>query len=89
MLLYVCTSVSGKGAGLGNLDVTVNGGRVSSHVSAMSGANESESSYECSFIPHEEGRCRVDVKFNGEKVPHSPWFVEVRNTYWHHPSDHK
>ena len=69
--------MSGKGAGLGNLDVSVNGGRVSSHVSAMSAANESESSYECSFIPHEEGRCRVDVKFNGEKVPHSPWFVEV------------
>ena len=74
MQLYVCTSVSGKGAGLGNLDVTVNGGRVSSHVSAMSADSES---YECSFIPHEEGRCRVDVKFNGEKVPHSPWFVEV------------
>ena len=35
--------------------------------------------YEASFIPHEEGRCRVDVKFNGEKVPHSPWFVEVKN----------
>jgi hypothetical protein len=74
-------SVSGKGAGLGNLEVVVNGGRVSSHISSVS----SEETYEASFIPHEEARCRVDVKFNGEKVPNSPWFVEVRvesQTYW-------
>ena len=65
--------MAAKGAGLGNLEVLVNGGRVSSHVSSMS----AEETYEASFIPHEEGRCRLDVKFNGEKVPHSPWFVEV------------
>jgi hypothetical protein len=34
--------------------------------------------FEANFIPHDPGRHRVDVKFNGEKVPNSPWFVEVK-----------
>jgi len=66
--------VSGKGAGYGKLEVIVNGGRVTSHVSSSESSKEL---YSASFIPHEAGRLRVDVKFNGEKVPHSPWFVEV------------
>ena len=35
--------------------------------------------FQANFIPHDPGRHRVDVKFNGEKVPNSPWFVEVKD----------
>jgi hypothetical protein len=52
----------------------VNGGRVTSHVHTVS--NEK---FQANFIPHDPGRHRVDVKFNGEKVPNSPWFVEVKD----------
>ena len=67
-------SVDGKGAGFGNLEIIVNGGRVTSHVHTIS--NEK---FQANFIPHDPGRHRVDVKFNGEKVPNSPWFVEVKD----------
>ena len=67
-------SVEGKGAGFGNLEIIVNGGRVTSHVHTIS--NEK---FQANFIPHDPGRHRVDVKFNGEKVPNSPWFVEVKD----------
>ena len=52
----------------------MNGGRVTSHVHTIS--NEK---FQANFIPHDPGRHRVDVKFNGEKVPNSPWFVEVKD----------
>ena len=64
----------GRGSGPGHLDVLVNGGRVTSHVSKVS-----TDKYSASFIPHFIGRHRVDVKFNGEKVAGSPWFVEVQD----------
>merc|ERR1719225_955746 len=66
--------IDGKGAGFGNLEIIVNGGRVTSHVHTIS--NEK---FQANFIPHDPGRHRVDVKFNGEKVPNSPWFVEVKD----------
>merc|ERR1719192_3233968 len=66
--------IEGKGAGFGNLEIIVNGGRVTSHVHTIS--NEK---FQANFIPHDPGRHRVDVKFNGEKVPNSPWFVEVKD----------
>ena len=56
----------------------MNHGRVSSHVS-----KDSKERYAASFIPHDPGRHRVDVKFNGEKLAQTPVFVEVsssRNT---------
>ena len=40
---------------------------------------ESSEKFTANFIPHDPGRHRVDVKFNGEKVPNSPWFVEVKD----------
>lgn len=52
----------------------VNGGRVTSHVHTIS-----KEQFQANFIPHDPGRHRVDVKFNGEKVPNSPWFVEVKD----------
>ena len=68
-----CFVVDGQGAGFGNLEIIVNGGKVTSHVSTL----EPQKKFSANFIPHDSGRHRVDVKFNGEKVPHSPWFVEV------------
>ena len=47
---------------------------MTSHVHTIS--NEK---FQANFIPHDPGRHRVDVKFNGEKVPNSPWFVEVKD----------
>ena len=66
--------VDGRGAGFGNLEIIVNGGRVTSHVHTIS-----KEQFKANFIPHDPGRHRVDVKFNGEKVPNSPWFVEVKD----------
>jgi hypothetical protein len=37
--------------------------------------------YNANFIPHTAGRFRLDIKFNGEKVPQSPLFVEVSLTF--------
>lgn len=55
--------------------MSVNGGRVSSHVS-----RKTKESFACSFTPADMSRHRVDVKFNGEKVQGSPWFLEV--SHW-------
>lgn len=41
----------------------MNGGRVTSHVHTIS-----KEQFKANFIPHDPGRHRVDVKFNGEKV---------------------
>ena len=67
--------VDGSGAGYGNLEIIVNGGRVSCHVAK----SDSDEKFTANFIPHDAGRHRLDVKFNGDKVPGSPWFCEVRN----------
>ena len=64
--------VDGNGAGFGNLEIIVNGGKVTSHVSTV----EPQKKFSANFIPHEAGRHRIDVKFNGEKIG-SPRFVEV------------
>ena len=47
---------------------------MTSHVHTIS-----KETFKANFIPHDPGRHRVDVKFNGEKVPNSPWFVEVKD----------
>merc|ERR550532_997592 len=72
--LPVDFDIDGRGAGFGNLEIIVNGGRVTSHVHTIS-----KEQFKANFIPHDPGRHRVDVKFNGEKVPNSPWFVEVKD----------
>mgnify|MGYP002822500529 CR=1 FL=1 len=41
--------------------------------------SDSDEKFTANFIPHDAGRHRLDVKFNGDKVPGSPWFCEVRN----------
>ena len=45
---------------------------MTSHVSTV----EPQKKFSANFIPHEAGRHRIDVKFNGEKIG-SPRFVEV------------
>ena len=74
LVILFSLSVDGRGAGFGNLEIIVNGGRVTSHVHTIS-----KEQFKANFIPHDLGRHRVDVKFNGEKVPNSPWFVEVKD----------
>ena len=72
--MFIFFTVEGNGAGFGNLEIVVNGGRVTCHVSRI----EQQEKFSANFIPHEAGRHRLDVTFNGDKVPHSPWFCEVR-----------
>ena len=55
------------------MEIIVNGGRVSCHVAK----SDSDEKFTANFIPHDAGRHRLDVKFNGDKVPGSPWFCEV------------
>ena len=69
--------MEGNGAGFGNLEIVVNGGRASCHVSRI----EQQEKFSANFIPHEAGRHRLDVTFNGDKVPHSPWFCEVKKLF--------
>ena len=72
--MFIFFTVEGNGAGFGNLEIVVNGGRASCHVSRI----EQQEKFSANFIPHEAGRHRLDVTFNGDKVPHSPWFCEVK-----------
>lgn len=56
--------VDGSQAGSGNLEILVNGGRVTSSVRAL-GAQR----FIASFTPHEPGTHTVQITFNGETVP--------------------
>ena len=49
----------------------MNGGRVTSHVHTIS-----KEQFKANFIPHDPGRHRVDVKFNGEKVTKNIYFIK-------------
>ncbi len=69
---FVEILVEGKGAGQGKPSVIINGGKVASHVSSSG-----QEQFIANFIPHHEGRFRIDIKFNGEKVQQSPLFIEV------------
>lgn len=60
-------AVDGSQAGSGNLEILVNGGRVTSSVRAL-GAQR----FIASFTPHEPGTHTVQITFNGETVPGKP-----------------
>ncbi|XP_076033181.1 filamin-A-like isoform X8 [Oratosquilla oratoria] len=64
--------IDGSSAGSGNLEILVNGGHVTSHV-----RNLGQQRFLASFVPHSAIRHTVEMRFNGEKVPGSPWSVEV------------
>ncbi|KAK8743524.1 hypothetical protein OTU49_001121 [Cherax quadricarinatus] len=64
--------IDGSSAGSGNLEILVNGGHVTSYV-----RNLGHQRFLASFVPHSAIRHTVEMRFNGEKVPGSPWSVEV------------
>uniref|UniRef100_A0A1B6E957 Calponin-homology (CH) domain-containing protein n=2 Tax=Clastoptera arizonana TaxID=38151 RepID=A0A1B6E957_9HEMI len=66
--------IDGSGAGSGNLEILVNGGHVTSFV-----RNLGNQRFLASFVPHEALGHLVEMKFNGESVPGSPWQVTVMN----------
>nr|CAD7463461.1 unnamed protein product [Timema tahoe] len=59
-------------AGPGNLEVTVNGGRVPTSAQA-----QGPHTYAISFTPRESCTHTVDLRFNGEDVPGSPFSCQV------------
>ncbi|XP_022694817.1 filamin-C-like isoform X2 [Varroa jacobsoni] len=64
--------VETAGAGPGNLEVIVNRGRVATNPQA-----QSASLYSIHFTPQEAGPHEIDVNFNGENVPGSPFTCQV------------
>ena len=64
--------VDGSQAGSGNLEILVNGGRVVSHVKSLGNQR-----FLASFTPMDAMTHVVEMRFNGETVPGSPWNVEI------------
>ncbi|KAK0179966.1 hypothetical protein PV327_005658 [Microctonus hyperodae] len=64
--------IDGSRAGSGNLEILVNGGHVTSFVKAL-GSHR----FLASFVPHEAVTHLVEMTFNGETVPGSPWRVGI------------
>jgi filamin len=67
--------IDGSKAGSGNLEILVNGGRVTSSVRALGGQR-----FVACFTPHETGIHTVQITFNGETVPGSPWHINIMNS---------
>ncbi|XP_032307117.1 filamin-C isoform X2 [Drosophila ananassae] len=67
--------IDGSKAGSGNLEILVNGGRVTSSVRSLGGQR-----FVASFTPHEHGTHTVQITFNGETVPGSPWHAEIMSS---------
>lgn len=63
-LLFLIILVDGSRAGSGNLEILVNGGRVTSSVRALGMQR-----FVASFTPHEPGTHTIQITFNGETVP--------------------
>ncbi|XP_057668388.1 filamin-A isoform X2 [Diorhabda carinulata] len=64
--------IDGSGAGSGDLEILVEGGRVTSSVKSLGGQR-----FKAAFTPHQALPHRVDIRFNGETVPGSPWHVKI------------
>ncbi|XP_076639876.1 filamin-type immunoglobulin domains fbug isoform X1 [Colletes latitarsis] len=64
--------IDGSRAGSGNLEILVNGGHVTSFVRALGSQR-----FLASFVPHEAVVHLVEMTFNGEVVPGSPWRVGI------------
>ncbi|XP_051156361.1 filamin-A [Leptopilina boulardi] len=64
--------IDGSRAGSGNLEILVNGGHVTSFVRALGSQR-----FLASFVPHEAVVHLVEMTFNGETVPGSPWRVGI------------
>jgi filamin len=59
-------------AGPGNLEVTVNGGRVPTSAQA-----QGQHTYAISFTPRDAQNHTVELRFNGQDVPGSPFTCKV------------
>ncbi|KMQ96133.1 filamin-a-like isoform x1 protein, partial [Lasius niger] len=64
--------IDGSRAGSGNLEILVNGGHVTSFVRALGSQR-----FLASFVPHEAVTHLVEMTFNGEVIPGSPWRVGI------------
>ncbi|KAB0797522.1 hypothetical protein PPYR_08515 [Photinus pyralis] len=64
--------IDGGGAGSGDLEILVEGGRVTSSVRSLGGQR-----FKAAFTPHQALSHRIDIRFNGETVPGSPWHVNI------------
>ncbi|KAL7301856.1 hypothetical protein TKK_0005461 [Trichogramma kaykai] len=64
--------IDGSDAGSGNLEILVNGGHVTSFVTTLGNQR-----FLASFVPHEAVSHLVEMTFNGEAVPGSPWKVNI------------
>ncbi|XP_017783791.1 PREDICTED: filamin-A-like isoform X1 [Nicrophorus vespilloides] len=67
--------IDGSGAGSGDLEILVEGGKVTSSVRSLGGQR-----FKAAFTPHQALPHRVDIRFNGETVPGSPWHVNIMST---------
>lgn len=56
--------VDGSGAGSGDLEILVEGGKVTSSVRSLGGQK-----FKAAFTPHQPLPHRVDIRFNGDTVP--------------------
>ncbi|ENN77351.1 hypothetical protein YQE_06176, partial [Dendroctonus ponderosae] len=56
--------IDGSGAGSGDLEILVEGGRVTSSVRSLGGQR-----FKAAFTPHQALPHRVDIQFNGDTVP--------------------
>lgn len=59
-------------AGPGNLEVTVNGGRVPTSAQA-----QGQHTYAISFTPRDPTPHTVDLRFNGQDVPGNLFFLHI------------
>lgn len=64
--------IDGSEAGSGNLEILVNGGHVTSEVKCLGNHR-----FLASFVPHAATAHVVEMKFNDDPVPGSPWTCEV------------
>lgn len=64
--------IDGSEAGSGNLEILVNGGRVTSEVKCLGNHR-----FVASFVPHTATAHIVEMKFNEDPVPGSPWECNI------------
>lgn len=64
--------IDGSEAGSGNLEILVNGGHVTSEVKCLGNHR-----FLASFVPHAASAHVVEMKFNDDPVPGSPWTCDI------------
>lgn len=64
--------VDASEAGVGNLEVAVNEGKIPSMAQALG-----QHRYEISFVPKENVDHQISVRFNNESVPGSPFLCRL------------